>query len=343
MAKDIGIDLGTANVLIHVKGKGIVLNEPSVVAIDVKQNNKVLAVGSEAYKMVGRTPGNIKVIRPLKGGVIADFDITEAMLSHFIDKLNLRGLFVKPNILICCPTNITTIEQKAIIEAAEKSGGRTVYLEEEPKVAAIGAGLNIFQPTGNLVIDMGGGTSDIAVLSMGGIVTSRSIKIAGDKFDQDIMQYIKQQHKLLIGDRTAEELKQKIGIALPVDDPQEMEIRGRDMVTGLPKSVTITANEVQSAIAESLAHVVNLTKEVLELTPPELAADIVDQGIVLTGGGAMISGLADLFAEQLKVPVLMADQPLNCVALGTGILLEHLQSKESWLERLFGRRRTKRK
>ena len=222
MARDIGIDLGTANVLIHVKGKGIVLNEPSVVAVDTK-TGKVLAVGEEAYMMVGRTPANIRVIRPLKGGVIADFDITEAMLTHYIDRLNVKGFLTKPNILICCPTNITTIEQKAIIQAAEKSGGKNVYLEEEPKVAAVGAGLDIFQPNGNMVIDMGGGTSDIAVLSLGGIVTSSSIKTAGDKLDADIMNFVKREHKLLIGERTAEKIKITIGTALEPEKEEKME------------------------------------------------------------------------------------------------------------------------
>ncbi|MGB9343862.1 rod shape-determining protein, partial [Trichococcus sp.] len=240
MARDIGIDLGTANVLIHVKGKGIVLNEPSVVAVDTK-TGKVLAVGEEAYMMVGRTPANIRVIRPLKGGVIADFDITEAMLTHFIDRLNVKGFLTKPNILICCPTNITTIEQKAIIQAAEKSGGKNVYLEEEPKVAAVGAGLDIFQPNGNMVIDMGGGTSDIAVLSLGGIVTSSSIKTAGDKLDADIMNFVKREHKLLIGERTAEKIKITIGTALEPEKEEKMEIRGRDMVTGLPRTIYITS------------------------------------------------------------------------------------------------------
>lgn len=335
MARDIGIDLGTANVLIHVKGKGIVLNEPSVVAVDTK-TGKVLAVGEEAYMMVGRTPANIRVIRPLKGGVIADFDITEAMLTHFIDRLNVKGFLTKPNILICCPTNITTIEQKAIIQAAEKSGGKNVYLEEEPKVAAVGAGLDIFQPNGNMVIDMGGGTSDIAVLSLGGIVTSSSIKTAGDKLDADIMNFVKREHKLFIGERTAEKIKITIGTALEPEKEEKMEIRGRDMVTGLPRTIYITSKEVYEAMHETLVLVVEQAKEVLEMTPPELAADIINTGIVLTGGGALISGIEKLFSSELKVPVFAAEKPLDAVALGTGILLNNIDQKNRPSSGLFG-------
>ncbi|WP_084676141.1 rod shape-determining protein MreB [Carnobacterium funditum] len=327
MAKDIGIDLGTANVLIHVKGKGIVLNEPSVVAIDTT-TNRVLAVGEEAYLMVGRTPGNIRAIRPLDGGVIADFDITEAMLTHFINKLNVKGFLSKPNILICCPTNITKIEQKAIIEAAEKSGGKNVYLEEEPKVAAIGAGMDIFQPSGNMVIDIGGGTTDIAVLSMGGIVTSRSLKIAGDRMDIEITQYIKKKYKLMIGERTAESIKMEIGTVFPGRREDTMDVRGRDMVSGLPRTIVINSSEVLEATAESMAMLVQQAKDVLEQTPPELSADIIDRGIILTGGGAMLDGIDQLFAEQLKVPVFIAEQPLDSVALGTGILLENMTKKK---------------
>lgn len=327
MAKDIGIDLGTANVLIHVKGKGVVLNEPSVVAIDTK-TNRVLAVGEEAYLMVGRTPGNIRAIRPLEGGVIADFDITEAMLTHFINKLNVKGFLSKPNILICCPTNITAIEQKAIIEAAEKSGGKNVFLEEEPKVAAIGAGMDIFQPSGNMVIDIGGGTTDIAVLSMGGIVTSRSLKIAGNRMDNEITQYVKKKYKLLIGERTAESIKMEIGTVFPGRREDTMDVRGRDMVSGLPRTIVIHSAEVLEATAESMAMLVQQAKDVLEQTPPELSADIIDRGIILTGGGAMLDGVDQLFAEQLKVPVFIAELPLDSVALGTGILLENMTKKK---------------
>lgn len=328
MAKDIGIDLGTANVLIHVKGKGIVLNEPAVVAVDTA-TNQVLAVGEEAYRMVGRTPGNIRAIRPLEDGVIADFDITEAMLSYFIDKLNVKGFLSKPNILICCPTNITSIEQKAIIQAAEKSGGKNVYLEEEPKVAAIGAGMDIFQPSGNMVIDIGGGTSDIAVLSMGDIVTSRSLKLAGDKLDSEITQYVKKKYKLLIGERTAESIKIEIGTVFPNNRDDSMDVRGRDMVSGLPRTITITSAEVQEALNESMMLIVQQAKDVLEQTPPELSADIIDRGVILTGGGALLDGIDQLFAEELKVPVFAAEHPLDAVALGTGILLENINKKRS--------------
>ncbi|AHN20521.1 rod shape-determining protein [Lysinibacillus sphaericus] len=322
-SKDIGIDLGTANVLIHVKGKGIVLNEPSVVAID-KKTNKVLAVGEEARQMVGRTPGNITAIRPLRDGVIADFDVTEAMLRHFINKLNLKGFLTKPRILICCPTNITSVEQKAIREAAEKSGGKKVYLEEEPKVAAIGAGMDIFQPSGNMVVDIGGGTTDIAVLSMGDIVTSESIKVAGDVFDNDILQYIKKEYKLLIGERTAEAIKITIGTVFKGGRNDSMDIRGRDMVTGLPRTITIHSEEIERALHESVAMIVQSAKNVLEKTPPELSADIIDRGVIITGGGALLHGMDQLLIEELKVPVFIAEHPMDCVAIGTGIMLENI-------------------
>lgn len=323
LAKDIGIDLGTANVLIHVKGKGIVLNEPSVVAID-KNTNRVLAVGEEARRMVGRTPSNIIAIRPLKDGVIADFEITESMLKHFINKLNVKGFLSKPRILICCPTNITSVEQKAIREAAEKSGGKTIYLEEEPKVAAIGAGMDIFQPSGNMVVDIGGGTTDVAVLSMGDIVTAASIKMAGDRFDAEILQYIKQKYKLLIGERTAEEIKVKIGTVFPKARNEELDIRGRDMVSGLPRTVTVYSEEVDEALRESVSVIVQASKSVLERTPPELSADIIDRGVILTGGGALLHGMDQLLAEELKVPVLIAENPMGCVAVGTGIMLDNI-------------------
>lgn len=326
MAKDIGVDLGTANVLIHVKGKGIVLNEPSVVAIDTT-TGRVLAVGSEAYRMVGRTSGNIRVIRPLKDGVIADFDITEAMLSHFIDSLNVKGFLSKPSILICCPTNITSIEQKAIRQAAEKSGGKNVFLEEEPKVAAIGAGMDIFQPSGNMVIDIGGGTTDIAVLSMGDIVTSRSLKLAGDKLDSEIINYVKNHYKLLIGERTSETIKMEIGTVFPGNQSKSIEVRGRDLVSGLPRTIEISSEEVEEALHESMALIVQQAKDVLEQTPPELSADIIDRGIILTGGGALLNGIDQLLSEQLKVPVFVADEPLDAVALGTGILLENMNKR----------------
>jgi rod shape-determining protein MreB len=322
-ARDIGIDLGTANVLIHVKGKGIVLNEPSVVAID-RNTGKVLAVGEEARRMVGRTPGNIVAIRPLKDGVIADFDVTEAMLKHFINKLNVKGFLSKPRILICCPTNITKVEQKAIKEAAEKSGGKKVYLEEEPKVAAIGAGMEIFQPSGNMVVDIGGGTTDIAVLSMGDIVTASSIKMAGDRFDNEILNYIKRHYKLLIGERTAEDIKIKVATVFPGARNEEIDIRGRDMVSGLPRTVTVRSEEIEKALRESVSVIVQASKSVLERTPPELSADIIDRGVILTGGGALLHGIDTLLSEELKVPVLIAENPMDCVAIGTGIMLDSM-------------------
>ncbi|MBS2771314.1 MULTISPECIES: rod shape-determining protein [Anoxybacillaceae] len=322
-ARDIGIDLGTANVLIYVKGKGIVLNEPSVVAIDTN-TNKVLAVGEEARRMVGRTPGNIVAIRPLKDGVIADFDITEAMLKHFLNKLDLKGFFSKPRILICCPTNITSVERKAIKEAAEKSGGKKVYLEEEPKVAAIGAGMDIFQPYGNMVVDIGGGTTDIAVLSMGDIVTASSIKMAGDKFDIEILNYIKRTYKLLIGERTAEEIKMKVATVFPGARAEEIDIRGRDLVTGLPRTITVRSAEIEKALHEPVAVIVQAAKSVLERTPPELSADIIDRGVILTGGGALLHGIDQLLSEELKIPVLVAENPMDCVAIGTGIMLDNI-------------------
>lgn len=322
-SRDIGIDLGTANVLIHIKGKGIVLNEPAVVAMD-RTTGKVLEVGEAAYRMVGRTPGNIEAIRPLKDGVIADFDVTEAMLRHFIDKIKVRGFLSKPKMLICCPTNITKVEQKAIKQAAEKSGGKKIYLEEEPKVAAIGAGMEIHQPSGNMVIDIGGGTTDVAVLSMGNIVTAESIKMAGDKFDVAILQYIKEKYKLLIGERTSEEIKINVATVFLGSRSEEMDIRGRDMVTGLPRTITVQSDEIEESLREPVSLIVQAAKAALERTPPELSADIIDRGVILTGGGAMVHGMDQLLAEELKVPVFLAEEAMNCVAAGTGILLDNI-------------------
>jgi len=322
-AKDIGIDLGTANVLIYIKGQGIVLNEPSVVAID-SETKKPLAVGREARDMLGRTPGTVNAIRPMKDGVIADFEITEVMLNHFIKKINGKGFLSRPRILICCPSNITQVEKNAIKDAAERTGAKKVFLEEEPKVAAVGAGLDIAAPCGSMVIDVGGGTTDVAVLSLGGIVNSASIKIAGNVFDSDIARYIKDKYKLLIGDRTAEEIKLTIGTVYPTEKKEKMEVRGRDLVTGLPHTITITSDEVEEALRESVYIIVNTAKNVLEQTPPELSADIIDKGIVVTGGGALIKGFDELLAHELKVPVFVAESPLTCVAEGTGILLDNL-------------------
>jgi len=326
--KDIGIDLGTANILIYIKGQGVVLNEPSVVAIDC-ETKKALAVGREANEMLGRTPGKVKAIKPMKDGVIADFEITEIMLNHFIKKVNGKNFFSRPRILICCPSNITQVEKNAIKEAAERTGGRRVFLEEEPKVAAIGAGMDISKPSGNMVIDIGGGTTDIAILSLGGIVTSTSIRIAGNTFDNDIIKYVKDKYKLLIGDRTAEDIKLTIGTVFKGNKNDKMEVRGRDLVTGLPHTITLTSEEVEEALRESVYVIIHAAKNVLEQTPPELSADIIDKGIVLTGGGALMDGFDKLFASELKVPVFIAESPLTCVAEGTGILLDNLHLIEN--------------
>ena len=322
-SKDIGIDLGTANVLVYVKGEGIVLNEPSVVAIDF-DTKKTLAIGSKAHDMLGRTPGDVKAIRPLKDGVIADFDATEVMLNHFIKEVNGKSFFNRPRILICCPSNITQVEKNAIKEAAERTGAKKVFIEEEPKVAAVGAGIDISVPSGSMVIDIGGGTTDIAILSLGGIVTSASLKIAGDTFDNDIKKYIKDKYKLLIGDRTAEEIKLKIGCVYPKSRKEKMEVKGRNLVTGLPHTIYLTSEEIEEALKKSANMIVNKVKNVLEQTPPELASDIINKGIILTGGGALTVGLDKLLESELKVPVKIAESPLTCVAEGTGILLDNI-------------------
>ena len=323
LSKEIGIDLGTANILIYVKGEGIVVNEPSVVAID-DETKKPLAVGQEAKDMLGKTPGRVKAIRPLKDGVIADFRITEILITHFINKLNLKGIFSRPTILICCPSNITSIEKSAIKDVAERCGAKRVFIEEEPKVAAVGAGLEISKPTGNMVIDIGGGTTDIAVLSLGDIVTSDSLKIAGDKMDEVIIKYIKDKYKLLIGDRTAESIKIEIGTAIQGGrDNVSMEVRGRDLVSGLPHTIEITSDETELALRENCNEIIAHTKKVLEQTPPELAADIMSRGIFLTGGGALLTGLDHLLENELGVPVFVADDALNCVANGCGVMLEN--------------------
>ncbi len=322
-SKDIGIDLGTANVLIYEKGKGIVLEEPSVVSIDA-QTGRMIAAGEEARQMLGRTPGKIEVVRPMKDGVIADIEATEMMLKHFINSLNIKGMLSQPRIMICCPTNITLVEKNAIREAAEKCGAREVFIEEEPKIAALGAGMDISKPSGNMVIDVGGGTADIAVLSLGDIVTSASIKIAGNRFDQDIVDYIKTNYKLLIGDRTAEEIKISVATVYPEGRKEELQVRGRDLVSGLPRTITISSTEVEEALRESVRIIVHAAKNVLEQTPPELSADIMNKGIVLTGGGALLHGLDRLLADELHVPVFIADNPLHCVVVGTGIMLDHI-------------------
>ena len=322
-AKDIGIDLGTANVLIYVKGQGIVLNEPSIVAIDT-DSKSVIAVGTEANEMLGRTPGKVKAIKPMKDGVIADFEITEIMLNSFIKKIKAKKLFSRPRILICCPTNITPVEKNAIKEAAERTGARKVYIEEEPKVAAIGAGMDISKPTANMVIDIGGGTTDIAILSLNDIVSSTSVRIAGNVFDQDIIKYIKEKYKLLIGERTAEDIKIGFSNIFDPNKKEKLEVRGRNLITGLPDTIEITQDETKLALEESIQKIVKATTNVLEQTPPELSGDIVEKGIILTGGGAMLRGLPELLEKELQVPILIAESPLTCVAEGTGTLLNNI-------------------
>ena len=322
-AKDIGIDLGTANVLIYVKGQGIVLNEPSIVAIDT-DSKSVIAVGTEANEMLGRTPGKVKAIKPMKDGVIADFEITEIMLNSFIKKIKAKKLFSRPRILICCPTNITPVEKNAIKEAAERTGARKVYIEEEPKVAAIGAGMDISKPTANMVIDIGGGTTDIAILSLNDIVSSASVRIAGNVFDQDIIKYIKEKYKLLIGERTAEDIKIGFSNIFDPNKKEKLEVRGRNLITGLPDTIEITQDETKLALEESIQKIVKATTNVLEQTPPELSGDIVEKGIILTGGGAMLRGLPELLEKELQVPILIAESPLTCVAEGTGTLLNNI-------------------
>ena len=325
LAKDIGIDLGTANVLIYIKGEGIVLNEPSIVALET-ETRKVLAVGSEANEMLGRTPGKIKAIKPLKDGVIADFEVTEIMLDAFINKVKGRNLFSRPRILICCPTNITPIERNAIREAAERMGARRVFIEEEPKVAAIGAGLDISKPSASMVIDIGGGTSDIAVLSLGDIVSSASITIAGNQLDHDIIKYIREKYKLLIGEKTAEDIKINFANVYKPSKQFKREVRGRNLITGLPDTIELTEEETYLALKESLDKIIRTTINVLEDSNPELSADIVEKGVVLTGGGSLLNGLLELFEEKLKIPVLIAESPLTCVVEGTGKLLENVKN-----------------
>ena len=327
LSRDIGIDLGTANVLIHIKGKGIVLNEPSIVAIDT-ETRKVIAVGAEANEMFGRTPGKVKAIKPMKDGVIADFEITEIMLNAFIKKIKAKKLFSRPRILICCPTNITQVEKNAIKEAAERTGARKVYIEEEPKVAAVGAGMDISEPTANMVIDIGGGTTDVAILSLNGIVSSESIKVAGNVMDQEIIKYIKSKYKLLIGEKTAEEIKINFANVFKPDKRKKLEVRGRNLITGLPDSIEIIQDETEEALRESVQKIIKGTTNVLEDTPPELSADIYGKGIILTGGGALLTGLSELLEETLNVPVLTAESPLTCVVEGTGVLLDNIKLLE---------------
>ncbi|MDP2599653.1 MAG: rod shape-determining protein [Deltaproteobacteria bacterium] len=325
-SNDLAIDLGTANTLVYVKGRGIVANEPSVVAVqkDMRGIKRVLAVGKEAKEMLGRTAGMIEAIRPMKDGVIADFEVTEAMLRYFIRKAHNRKTLIRPRIMICIPFGITEVEKRAVRESAEGAGAREVYLIEEPMAAAIGAGLPITEPSGSMVVDIGGGTTEVAVISLAGIVFSKSIRVAGDKMDEAIIQYLKRKYNLLIGERTSEAIKINVGTAYPDGDIKTMEIKGRDLVAGVPKTLTINSEEIREAILEPINAIVEAVKITLERTPPELAADIVDKGIVLTGGGALIRNLDVLLREETGLPVTVADDPLCCVVLGSGKALDQL-------------------
>ena len=327
-ASEVGIDLGTANVLVYIKGKGIVLNEPSVVAIN-NDTDEILAVGEEARQMLGRTPANIVAIRPLRDGVVSNYDITERMLKYFIRKTCGSGRFFKPRIMVCVPSGVTEVEKRAVREAAEQAGGKDVFLMEEPVAAAIGAGIDISKPDGVMVIDIGGGTTDIAVISLGGIVASSSVKMAGDKFDEAIVKYMRKAHKLYIGERTAEELKMTIGTAFPREEVISRECRGRDLVTGLPKSVEVTSEEIMDALDEPLHEICETVHNVLERTPPELAADISNSGIVVTGGGALLYGIDKRIEDRTGIKVIIAEDPKSCVAIGTGKALNELDSLKS--------------
>lgn len=324
-ARDIGIDLGTANTLVHVKGKGIVVREPSVVAVNVK-TNEILAVGDAAKNMIGRTPGSIVAIRPMKDGVIADFDITQSMLKYFIKRAMSTGMFSKPRVVICVPSGVTEVEKRAVEEATLQAGAKEAYLIEEPMAAAIGANLPVEEPSGSMVVDIGGGTSEVAVISLGGIVTSKSLRIAGDELDESIVHYIKKEYNLMIGERTAEEIKMHIGAAYLKPKEESMEIRGRDLITGLPKNISVTSSEIVEALKEPVNAIVDSIKLTLEKTPPELAADIMDKGIMLTGGGALLSGLDKLIKEETGMPVTIAEKPLDCVVMGAGKVLEDIDT-----------------
>lgn len=326
-SQDIGIDLGTATILVYVKGKGIVLREPSVVAID-KNTNEVLAVGQEARKMLGRTPGNIVAIRPLKDGVISDYTVTEKMLKYFINKVCGKFIF-SPKIMICIPSSVTEVEKKAVIDAANHAGAKKVYLIEEPIAAAIGAGIDIAKPYGSMILDIGGGTSDVAVIALGGPVKSKTLKVAGDRFDEAIIRYIKKHHNVIIGERTAEDVKIKIGCMYPKTTIEKMKIKGRDLSSGLPVEIETSSEEMLEALSENASQIIEGVHSVLEETPPELAADISERGIYITGGGGLIYGLDKLLQEKLGIPVMVADQAESCVAIGTGKALNHIELLES--------------
>ena len=337
LGMDIGIDLGTASILVYVKGKGIVVNEPSVVAID-RESNKIIAVGEEARRMLGRTPGSIVALRPMREGVIADYDTTERMLRYFIHKASGKKMFFKPRVMVCIPSGVTSVEERAVKEATIVAGAKQAYLMEEPLAAALGAGMDISEACGNMIVDVGGGTTDVAVISLGGIVLSKSLRVGGDKFDEALVRYIRREYNLMIGERTAEEIKITVGSADPAKkkDAKRMDIRGRDLVTGLPKTVNISAEETAISLAEPVEAVIGAIKEVLEKTPPELAADIVNRGIVLSGGGALLDGFNTKLMEETELPIHIADEPISCVAIGTGkalAMLDVLQNKGSMAPR----------
>ena len=328
-ATEIGIDLGTANILVYVKGKGIILKEPSVVAYD-KDTNKIRAVGEEARQMIGKTPGNIMAVRPMRQGVISDYEVTEKMLKYFISKAMGKRAFRKPRVSICVPSSVTEVEKKAVEEATFAAGAREVHLIEEPVAAAIGAGIDISKPCGNMIVDIGGGTADIAVISLGGTVVNTSIKIAGDDFDEAIVRYMRKKHNLLIGERTAEDIKIKIGTTYPLVEEEKMEVRGRNLVTGLPKTVTVTSSETEEALRESTGQIVEAVIGVLEQTPPELSADILDRGIVLTGGGSLLRGLEELIEERTGINTMTAEDPMKVVAIGTGQFVEFMSGRKEF-------------
>jgi rod shape-determining protein MreB len=330
IGRDMAVDLGTANTLVYVRGKGIVLNEPSVVAINTNTGG-ILAVGAEAKKMIGRTPGNIVAIRPLKDGVIADFDTTERMLRYFIQKVHKRRHLAKPRIVVCVPSGITGVEQRAVKDAGYAAGARKVYIIEEPMAAAIGAGLPVHEPTGNMVVDIGGGTTEVAVISLGGIVTSQSIRTGGDELDHAIITYVKKEYSLMLGERTAEEIKMAIGSAFPSPDEPHAEIRGRDLVSGLPKTIVVSAEEIRKAIEEPVNSIVDAVKTTLDKCPPELSGDIMDRGIVITGGGALLKGLDERLRHETGMPIHVTDRPLDSVAMGSGKCVEEFEALQQVL------------
>ena len=330
IGRDMAVDLGTANTLVYVRGRGIVLNEPSVVAVN-QDTGGILAVGIEAKKMIGRTPGNIVAIRPLKDGVIADFDTTERMLRYFIQKVHKRSYLAKPRIVVCVPSGITGDEQRAVKDAGYAAGARKVYIIEEPMAAAIGAGLPIHEPTGNMVVDIGGGTTEVAVISLGGIVTAQSIRVGGDELDQSIINWVKREYSLLLGERTAEEIKMAIGSAYQLANENDAEIRGRDLATGLPKTITVTAAEIRKALEEPVNAIVNAVKQTLDKTPPELSSDLMDRGIVLTGGGALLKGLDERLRRETGMPIHIAERPLDAVVEGSGKCIEEFEALEKVL------------